>query len=142
MEKINNKNIFRLLLSIITTIISFHDIQSKLSLAKTQDGIISSENHQINNKILVCEVVQHCSYPKEWQPTSPSITLVKINNNIKTNKSNTIVVLPNTISYISSIISHSSDSINSLQYKDNQVPTIINKTMRVIIMQQDNPFFL
>jgi hypothetical protein len=71
LEKImNNKSIFKLSLLILTATFLTQTISSELSLAQTPIEKTGPENNQSNNTILVCELVQFCTNPKEVQPNT------------------------------------------------------------------------
>ncbi len=73
----DNKCIFKLSLLILTAILLTQFVSSESSSAQTPIEKTNLANNQSNNTILVCELVQFCTNPKEVQPN----TISQLENN-------------------------------------------------------------
>jgi len=142
LEKImDNKSIIELSLLILTSIFLTQSISSELSFAQTPIEKTGLENNQSNKTILVCELVQFCTNPKEVQPDiitplennetkliKPSAILPENTDesNISTIPENTdesnISTIPDVTSNISLIITP--DIIDPLLDEDTQLPNV------------------
>ncbi len=130
-KTIDKYNILNFYLLILTTIFLTQYNLVGLSFAQNSTEPFGLEDNKQTDKILVCEIMQYCTNPKEvsnnlfFSEKNENPIIKPITANQNTGTTDTVTTIPDVTSNISLIITP--DIVNPLANEDNQVSTDISE---------------